>query len=393
MQIKFGTVFLACLAALGIVLGFCSSISAAPCNAAFVVQHARMITVLPTGLDDTEDLQCAFDSAVTAGPGVTVRLEEGTYYTRQIVVNDFEGTFIGEGAERSVLTNLPNLYVTPVNFYFNPPSADNPWPTLVAFVGADFLVSDLEVRITGATPTTGWSIFGIPTLYDMAGGFLVLGTRTNAFFSRVDVEGEPAQNTLTGYNLINGIFFEGFIGEVSPPISGSFVVHDSTLRHLGSGTPIYNVSDASILISRNNLKDVFLGMDGGGLLNSRYEFSFNKVEASYGIDLYDLAATVSEVTSSELRVRHNVFSGQYGVYLDTTFAGGSRCLVAANNFQNVTDIGIYLGSGTSDCTVVGNSNTTIQNLGTDNNIIDSREHAACETLDKDVPRNILHRRP
>jgi hypothetical protein len=333
-----------------------------------------MITVLPTGLDDTENLQCAFSRAVAAGKGMTVRLDDGTYYTRQIVVSDFEGAFIGAGAERSVLTNLPNLYVTPVNMYFNPPSADNPWPTLVAFVGGDFLVSDLGIRITGARPTTGWSIFGIPTLYEMAHGFVVLGNKANAFFSRVEIEGEPAQNTLVGYNLINGIFFEGFIGEVAPPISGSFVVHDSTLRHLGSGTPIYNVSDASILISHNNSKDVFLGMDGGGLLDSTYEFSSNTVEGSYGIDLYDVSATVSQITSSRILIRNNVFSGQHGVFLEATFAGRTKCMIVGNNLQNVTDIGIYLGPRTSDCTVTGNGNSTIENLGTDNVIL------------RDVPR-------
>jgi parallel beta-helix repeat protein len=376
MGIKLRTVSLACLAALGMAPAFGSSISAAPCNATFVVQLGRMITVLPTGLDDTENLQCAFNSAATVAPGTTVRLDEGTYYTRQIVVNDFEGTFIGAGADRSVLTNLPNLHVTPVNMYFNPPSADNPWPTLVAFVGGNFLVSDLGIRITGARPTTGWSIFGIPTLYEMAHGIVVLGIRANAFFSRVTIEGEPAQNTLLGYNLINGIFFEGFIGEVSPPISGSYVVHDSTFRHLGSGTPIYNVSDASILVSRNNSKDVFLGMDGGGLLDSTYDFSSNTVEGSYGIDLYDVAATVQQITSSKMLIRNNVFSGQYGVYLDSTFAGGTECLVEANNFQNVTNIGIYLGPGTSYCTVAGNTQTTIVDLGTDNKIVGGRTSGA-----------------
>ncbi len=401
MQIKFGTVSLVCLAALGMALGFCSSSSATPCNATFVVQHGRRITVLPTGADDTANLQCAFDNAVASGPGATVRLEEGNYYTRQIVVNNFEGIFTGAGAERSVLTNLPNLYVTPVNMYFNPPSADNPWPVLVSFVGGNFWVSDMGIHITGAMPTTGWTIFGLPTLYWMSGGFYVLGTRANAFFSRVDVEGEYAPSATADYNLGNGIYFEGFIGEVSPPISGSFVVLDSTFRNLESSAPIYNVSDASILISRTNYyaPNGFDAMDVAGLLNSRYEFSFNTVEGGlYGGDVYDASsgtgATVLQLTDSEILVTKNVFSGQqYGVYLDATFAGGSKCLVAANKFQNVTDIGIYLGSGTSDCTVVGNSNTTIENLGTDNKIIGSQQDAARETLEKDVPRNILHRRP
>jgi hypothetical protein len=43
--------------------------------------------------------------------------------------------------------------------------------------------------------------------------------------------------------------------------------------------------------------------------------------------------------------------------------------VLSNTFQNVTGLGIYLGTGTSHCLVMGNGNTTIQNLGSDNVIL------------------------
>jgi hypothetical protein len=80
--------------------------------------------------------------------------------------------------------------------------------------------------------------------------------------------------------------------------------------------------------------------------------------------------TVPHINSSEMLVSHNVFSGdQYGVYLDATFEGGARCQVVSNDFQNIASTGIYLGPGTSHCIVAGNSNTTIQNLGTDNVIV------------------------
>lgn len=380
MRKNLGAMFSAFLAAVGIALGLCASTWAAPCNPRFVVQKGPIIAVLPTGVDDTEDLQCAFNSAVAAGQGMSVRLQEGTYHTRQIVVNNFNGSFTGAGADRSVLTNLPNLYVTPVNMYFNAPSANNPWPSLVAFVGGNFQVSDLGIHITGTTPTTGWTIFGLPTLYWMAHGFVVLGTRANAFFSRVDVEGEYAPSATADFNLGNGIYFEGFIGEVSPPISGSFIVLDSTFRNLESSAPIADVSDASILISHNNFQDGFDAMDVEGLLNSRYEFSFNTVEGGlFGGDAFDgpPVFTGVQVTDSRILVTNNAFNGaQYGIYLDTTFAGGSGCTVVANTFQNVTNIGIYLGAGTSHCTVAGNSPTSIVNLGTDNKIVGGRPSSA-----------------
>jgi hypothetical protein len=217
------------VAAFWITLEFGASAFADQCNPTFVQENGQTITVLPTGLDDTANLQCAFDNAVTIGPGVTVRLVEGTYHTRQIVVNNFRGAFTGAGGDKSVLTNLPNLYVTPVDNSNNLPSAKNPWPSLVSFVGGDFLVSDLGMRITGDKPTTGWtiSLFPGPTFYELAIGFAVLGTKANALFLCVNIEGEPAMGTLYGYNLINGIYFEGLgIGPITAalPISGSFTV-------------------------------------------------------------------------------------------------------------------------------------------------------------------------
>jgi hypothetical protein len=190
----------------------------------------------------------------------------------------------------------------------------------------------------------------------------------------VNIEGEPAMGTLYGYNLINGIYFEGLgIGPITAalPISGSFTVIDSRFQYMGSAVPVANVSHASIIISRNDCQDVYDAMDVAGLLDARYVFSFNTVErASYGGYAYDLPITVPHINSSEMLVSHNVFSGdQYGVYLDATFEGGARCQVVSNDFQNIASTGIYLGPGTSHCIVAGNSNTAIQNLGTDNVIV------------------------
>ena len=233
----------ACLATLGTALEFCPFASAASCSPTFVRQVGRTITVLPTKVDDTANLQCAFDSAVARGQGTNVQLVAGTYNTGQIVVNNFKGAFIGAGAERSVLTNLPNkqLYVSPGNFIVAVPSPANPWPSLVSFVDGDFQVSDIGIAITGAAPTTGWTLYGLPTLYRLAHGFVVVGAEANASFSHVEVQGQDvAPDPVTSYNLYNGIYFEG-AGEPSPPIppiSGSFIVRDSTFRHVGSAIPV-----------------------------------------------------------------------------------------------------------------------------------------------------------
>jgi hypothetical protein len=239
-------------------------------------------------------------------------------------------------------------------------------------VDGDFLVSDMGIQISGATPTAGWTILGLPTIYALAHGFVIVGTNANAAFFRVDVEGQPAAKPFS-YNLLNGIYFEGFIGQEPPPLSGSFAVQNSTFQHQGSAVPVGNLANASVLISNNNIRDVFDAMDVYGLLNTRYLFAFNTVDgALLGGYLYDVTPGVtaeSYVVSSEILVANNTFSGQYGVYLDATFRDGTACQVLGNKFPNVAILGIHLGTGTSHCLVAGNSQTSIQNLGTDNVIL------------------------
>jgi len=65
-----------------------------------------VIKVLPSGGDDTQALIDAFEAAKAAGPGSTVKLEEGTYTIGMIEVRDFDGNFRGAGKGKTILTNL-----------------------------------------------------------------------------------------------------------------------------------------------------------------------------------------------------------------------------------------------------------------------------------------------
>jgi len=370
MKTKFFLTVLIVIALAVPLVGITGSASAATsCDPAYVLQTGNAFLVKPTGVDDTANLQCAFDEAVALGAGAKVQLASGVFHTAQIVVNDFHGQFMGNSMSNSVVMNLPNLYVTSVDMYFNPPSADNPWPSLFSFIGGNYEVTDLAIHISGDNGTTGWTIFGIdPPITELALGIAVLGDRANARFERVLIEGEPADNSIFGYNLINGIFFEGFIGEYPAPISGSFQVYNSVIRRVASGTPVSNLKNAEATISHNTYEDVFFGMDGGDLVYSSLEFSHNNVSAVYGMDLYHIY--LSEDEEASYLIKNNVFRGEVGPAFEQTFGEGNECLLLGNNVQNVTDTGIYLGPGTKGCTVVGGSNkTNVLDLGTDNILV------------------------
>ena len=373
----FLTVFLA-LTLVG-SLGWSAGVARADpfCDSAFVIQSGVVFSVKPNGSDDTANIQCAFDAAVAAGAGSEMRLSTGIFHTAQIVVNDFHGKFTGAGSDKTTVTNLPNLYVTPVDMYLNPPSADNPWPSLFAFVNGDFAISDVAVHISGDNGTTGWTIFGIdPPITELAHAFAILGTEANVRVDRILIEGELMENSVYGYNLINGVYFEGFMGNFPLlPISGSFQVYDSTFRRIASGTPLFNLSGASVTISRNRFENIFDAVDSADLVDSSFVFTHNYVQDTFlGLFFY---TNFTEDSGSRFLVQNNVFTGynnviggSYGPLLDGIFGDGNNCLLKGNNVQNVNDIGIILGSGIHGCTVVGGNNkTNVLDLGTGNVLV------------------------
>lgn len=87
----------------------------------------------------------SFVLSLAFGPGCTVRLEAGTYHTRQQVVQGFRGTFSGAGSHRTIIEPLAPLRVSQdENVLARPPSVENPWPILFLFIDADMDVVCVE---------------------------------------------------------------------------------------------------------------------------------------------------------------------------------------------------------------------------------------------------------
>jgi hypothetical protein len=195
-----------------------------------------------------------------------------------------------------------------------------------------------------------------------------MGDFGSARIERVLVEGQLVADSLFGYNLINGIIYENYYSAQTMWITGSYTVQDSILRTLASGTPLVGVSGAAILITRNTFENVIWGMDGGDFLNSRFEFSYNHVNAAVGLDLYN-GYENPEDSGTAFLVKNNIFRGGMGPAFEQNFGTGNKCLFIGNNVQAVADVGIYLGPGTIGCTVVGGAKNNVLDLGTDNILV------------------------
>ena len=340
-----------------LVLGTAAAQPANPCDPAFVGRTGKIIRVSPTEVDDTANIQCAFDWANARGPGMTVRLTPGTFHTAQIVVNDFNGSFRGSGADKTLIVNLPNLYVTPLDGFINPPSADNPLPFLFSFIDGRFVIADMAVHVDGheGNVTTGWSVSGPSgfTTYELIAAFLISGTQADAWVTRILIEGEPLENTLFGYSAINGIYYEGIIGAIPLPLSGSYRLSRSTIKTVGSGSPIANLKDASVSISHNTYEDAFVMMDAADFVDSTIEIASNKAETFIGIDFWQYM--LSEDVGTKFVVRNNRFAGTYGVIFEQTIGAGTTCLIKSNDFRQILDTSVLLiGAGTDQCVVKNN---------------------------------------
>jgi len=130
-----------------------------PCDKDYVSREGKTITVKRTGSSDTKNLQCAIDLAVKTGRGAIIQLAGGTFKTAQLVATNFKGTIQGEGMnwvkgkKSTIIKNGPFLPIkNRATFAFSAPSADNPWPVLLAFVDGDITVRDLAIQIEGQKP-------------------------------------------------------------------------------------------------------------------------------------------------------------------------------------------------------------------------------------------------
>jgi hypothetical protein len=335
-----------------------------------VLVQAGAFVVIPTGTDDTANLQCAFDRAPRAGVR-RIELIKGTYRTAQVVANNFLGSLAGAGAGKTVWRNLDQaLAVTAVDFYLQPPGPANPWPSLLAFVDGHFRVSDLTIKIVGS-PTQGWSIFGIePPIQALAHGIVVVGHKATATIEDITIEGEALPGDLFGLNLINGIFFEGFLGADLTPLSGSFSVRNCAFRGIASPVPVFNLAQAEVQIVGNHSEQVLLGGEAVDFTDTRYLFLDNSVDAQWaGLDQYDNCLGASSecgITNSTLVISGNQFHTS-GVVLEGTLGSHVSCRLVANDYDSITGPDVFLGPATHDCLVVGAS--SVEDHGTHNRII------------------------
>ncbi|MFO1204887.1 MAG: hypothetical protein U1E63_03975 [Burkholderiales bacterium] len=370
--------------------------SSAQCDPNNVSQQGKTITVKPTGIDDTKNLQCAIDLAVKAGRGSVVELAGPTgrpFYTAQLVAKNFKGTIRGKGMKRTIIQNLPDLCVTPVDYFSAPPTpppspasgscpaGKNPWPILLTVDGGDVVVSDLAIQIVGDAPTKQWTLSFIPvgplTMLQAAIGAAGTGPRIRV--ARVSLSG--AVSDLGALNVENGIAFTGGFAS-GTELSGYCEATDSYIKTMFRASFVSWVKDATVVFENNTFDLVGFAGVFNGLTNTDVKFVKNKVKSIYGVSVEDfpfVPLPEGAFTNSRVFIAHNTFSSQipgagFAIGILATFKGKTSCAVVLNDTKGVeldppAAYPIVLGPGTKDCLVVTREANTVLDVSGKNRVI------------------------
>ncbi len=271
---------------------FTAAIAASFCDPAYVVDNGRVWTVFPTGSDDSENLECAFEEAVAAGSGSTVKMVAGRYYLLRPVAVLYEGdlTWRGAGKNKTVLEAGCDETMFPLlveDGYFPDPGL----PTVFAFhQDADGWVGPGGEELTSSLSLRGFSIrlrglsqpwvdgFGRTSqsrsIVDVVGR--IDGLR-NFNLSRVDltVAGirlqaeacDPetcaqidwtAHNGLTvGGEVVTTVDESGVVSiEYSKPIAATTTISNSDFQSIAYAVTNSDIEDSQILVNRNRFTDI-----------------------------------------------------------------------------------------------------------------------------------------
>ena len=125
--------------------------SVANCDASYVTLDDTTIVVTATGSDDTSNIQCALDAAVSGGLPV-VKLDKGTFYASNVTVKNFKGTFQGVTKASTELIALDGAFQCPSS---DDEEKEYPSASLLAFQLGEPQVKFMTIKADQPCPPAG----------------------------------------------------------------------------------------------------------------------------------------------------------------------------------------------------------------------------------------------
>jgi len=228
-------------------------------------EDSNICTVYPTGGDDTANIQEAFDLVTADGTG-KVKLVTGEYtVNEEIVVVNFDGSFIGEGRGKTILKTSDRV---------DWPHRDvEPFPEVASvflFYQTDMAsrrvrVCDMTVEVHATTYDYG-GFFGL-NVFDIYGHVdgVVTDDKTplDTMLKRVTVIGDvaeafPFNNVVNTFQVGGEPHLDGTDWSFEP-ITGTHFVVDCVFDTVGASIK-YNSVYGQIYVSYNEIKNNLVGI-------------------------------------------------------------------------------------------------------------------------------------
>jgi len=255
-------------------------------NGVFVVAPSGDMS----GSTDTANIQLAIDSAIEAGKGSTVYLEEGDFYICETLVGvNFDGNLKGAGRGETVLHSVENF---PAQDTGNLGLGN---PRMLMFYQDEYSISTAEnpykIKLCDFTinvdqPTEVWlpeyGGFRAMNTIDIYG--MISDSEEVSYFDttimNVEFLGDVGEEYGPfGLSIQNALIIQGQWGDAwNEPISGNYLVEGCYFQNsLGSSAMFGSFVDSHVRILRNTYDGALIGPEMYELSNSRGEIAFNDV--------------------------------------------------------------------------------------------------------------------
>jgi parallel beta-helix repeat protein len=244
-----------------------------------VSAYPHTFTVSPSGGDDTLAIQKAFDDAIAAGSGSTVKLEAGQFYTNEILVENFYGRFKGAGKDATkidVLRGLDPGLPGVLGFDGSPPH-------IFSFIGGNVRILDLCFEITPFMPAEEW-IQDDVSYYDVLSPILI-GGEIISRIENIRFVGHEGTSTYEpyhplymakGYNVRAGVIL-GLFGALN---TGRHVIKNCEFDSLWLGISAYQWLNSKVKIKSNSITGGAIGIINAENSETDFDISGNYIESN-----------------------------------------------------------------------------------------------------------------
>ncbi len=220
--------------------------------------HGAVITVDPSGGDDTQALIEAFAWAKGQGPGSSVQLSEGEFHIGLIQVDYFYGTFAGAGKGKTVIIPLTELDCGTL-------LGANLTPTLLKFFGGDIKVEKMSFRNPEGQPCEQceenwagdlWCFLGF---FDWASGNVPPNNQIKAAVDQVEFSSNPNEPSgYTRYGVMMAVMSCGDFGwgENLPYSNSNVTITNCDFKDLSNAYQNLGIESGKLVFTNNTISGV-----------------------------------------------------------------------------------------------------------------------------------------